>query len=406
MAINQRMKIAIDALPLMMPKTGIGFYTHHLLSEFIRIAPENEYYLCDILWKQIFYNLIKIEDFPTMAETFQHISGFPHPLKIVSRILLFLYTRTTGAKKIENTDLFFGPNFRAIFRDSLKTVITIHDMAHEYYPENVDEKLLRHLKQELPQTARLATLIITDSQNTKMDVLKFLNVPEDKVKVIYIGVDKTFRPINDPIVLEATRKKYHLPGEFILYLGAIQPRKNIAGLIGAYHLLCQDPGFKYHLVVAGGVGWKNQDISRLVVELGLKDRIIFTGYISSLDLPNLYNLAAAFIYPSFYEGFGLPVVEAMACGIPVVTSNNSSLPEVGGDAVIYVNPHSADEVANGIRRILSDKELRSQCIARGLERAKIFSWEKCASETLTVLNEANRMVMASPDSKSFTWSLQ
>lgn len=385
------MRIAIDALPLMVPKTGIGFYTHHLLSEFIRIAPENDYYLCDILWGRSFYNLIKIKNFPGMSDTLQHISGFSFPFRIMSRIALLLYARTTkGARKIEKMDLFFGPNFRAIFRKSLRTVITIHDMAHEYYPENVDEKLLRYLKQELLRTARFATLIIADSQNTKMDILKFLNVPEDKVKVIYIGIDKTFRPVTDPIILEATRKKYHLPGKFILYLGAIQPRKNIAGLIRAYHLLCQDPNFKYRLVVAGGIGWKNRDINQLVFELGLKDRIRFTGYISSSDLPILYNLAEAFIYPSFYEGFGLPVLEAMACGTPVVTSNVSSLPEVGGNAVVSINPRSVDELANEIRRILSDKELRSRCITKGLERAKIFSWEKCALETLKALNEAHQ----------------
>jgi glycosyltransferase involved in cell wall biosynthesis len=208
-------------------------------------------------------------------------------------------------------------------------------MAHEYYPENVNEKLLRYLKQELPRTARLATLIIADSQNTKMDILKFLNVPENKVKVIYIGIEKAFRPIDNPTILEATRKKYQLPEKFILYVGAIQPRKNIAGLITAYHLLCQDPNFKYHLVVAGGVGWKKENINHLVRELGLKDRIRFPGYISPSDLPILYSLAEVFVFPSFYEGFGLPVLEAMACGTPVVTSNLSSLPEVGSDAVIY-----------------------------------------------------------------------
>jgi len=385
------MKIAIDALPLMMPKTGIGFYTHHLLSEFIQIAPENDYYLCDILWGQTFYNLIKIENLPRMADTLQHISSFPFPFSIMSRIVLPLYAKTAkGVRKIEEIDLFFGPNFRAIFRKDLKTVITIHDMAHEYYPENVNEKLLRYLKQELPRTARLATLIIADSQNTKMDILKFLNVPENKVKVIYIGIEKAFRPIDNPTILEATRKKYQLPGKFILYVGAIQPRKNIAGLITAYHLLCQDPNFKYHLVVAGGVGWKKENINHLVRELGLKDRIRFPGYISPSDLPILYSLAEVFVFPSFYEGFGLPVLEAMACGTPVVTSNLSSLPEVGSDAVIYINPRSVDELANGIRRILSDKELRSRCITKGLERAKVFSWGKCAMETLKVLNEANQ----------------
>jgi len=374
----------------MLPKTGIGFYTHHLISEFIKLAPENEYYLCDMVRGESSYYLIEIKkDLQEILQTFQTISRIPFPFAPITRGLLLFYVKfVRGSKKMKEMDLFFGPNFRGFFTERLKTVITIHDMSHEYYPESVEKKLLHTLRKELPHTAKQASLIIADSQSTKRDILKFLNVPEDKVKVIYIGVDKSFQPIRDPIVLDTSRKKYRLPKDFILYLGAIQPRKNITGLIRAYNLLSKKKGFNYDLVIGGGVGWRNEDLSRLVAELGLENRIRFTGYIDPLDLPFLYNLATTFVYPSFYEGFGLPVLEAMACGVPVVTSNVSSLPEIAGDAAVCVNPHSVEELSDGIRRILFDGNLRSSCVINGLERARSFTWEGCAWETLKTFNQA------------------
>lgn len=382
------MKIAVDALPLMLPKTGVGFYTYYLLSQFERIAPDNDYYLCDILLGESFYNLMQVKNLPRMTQTLHRISTFPSFLATLSRIGLFLRGAIMGSNRnVERMDLFFGPNFRGIFNKAVKTVIAIHDMAHEYYPENVEEKLLNQLRRNLPRAARLASLIIADSQNTKKDILKFLGVPDEKVRVIYPGVDETFQPVKDPRMMETVRKKYTLPQKFILYVGTLQPRKNIMGLIRAYGILSKDRDLRHGLVIAGGVGWKSNKIHSLVDELGLQDKIRFPGYVASCDLPFLYNLAEAFVFPSFYEGFGLPVLEAMACGIPVVTSNISSLPEVVGDAAILVNIHSPDEIAEGIHRILRDQDLRAECIAKGLERAKSFTWGKCAMECLKTFNE-------------------
>jgi glycosyltransferase involved in cell wall biosynthesis len=334
------MKIAIDALPLMMPKTGIGFYTHHLLSEFIKIAPENEYYLCDMLWGQSFCHLIKVEkDLRDILQSLQNVSRIPFPFQPIIRIALSLSTKLVqDPKKMVEMDLFFGPNFRGFFTEKLKTVITIHDMSYEYFPDSIGKKLLAHLKKELPRTTKQASLMVADSQNTKMDIMEFLEVPGEKVRVIYPGVDETFQPVKDSGMMKRVRKTYGLPEKFILYVGAIQPRKNIIGLIQAYSILSKEPDFGHDLVIAGGVDWKNDEIHRLVNELGLRDKIRFPGYITSSDLPTVYNLAEAFVFPSFYEGFGLPVLEAMACGIPVVTSNVSSVPEVAGDAAVLINP--------------------------------------------------------------------
>jgi glycosyltransferase involved in cell wall biosynthesis len=384
------MRIAIDVVPLMKPKAGIASYIFYLLSQFIKNAPENDYYLCDMLWGQRFYNLIgRKKDLPNMIRFLENMSRIAFPLQITARIAYMWYAKMIReAVRVEEMDLFFGPSFKGIFRKAFKTVITIHDMSHEYYPETVNQIILNALKKELPQTAQNAHAIIAVSQNTKKDILKFLKIPENKVKVIYHGVDEQFRPINDKELLDVIKKKYDLPPRFILYVGAIQPRKNISGIIRAYRILRKDPNFKHHLVMAGGVGWKNKDIYRLVEELGLKNQIKFSSYIETTDLPAIYNLSEVFVFPSFYEGFGFPVLESMACGVPVITSNVSSLPEIGGNAVVYVNPHSVEEIADAVRMVLSDEALRNRCTLEGLERAKLFTWEKCGNETLKTFEEA------------------
>ncbi|MBU4420989.1 MAG: glycosyltransferase family 4 protein [Proteobacteria bacterium] len=387
------MKIAIDAIPFMTPKTGVGYYTYNLISEFLKIAPQNSYYLCDVLIGRIFYNMYRLEDVSSLnyfSNYFANISKMPFPFNGLIWALLSQHAKATGktAKiKLEDADIFFGTNFRGIFKETLKTVITIHDMAHEYYPEATSKRIFNYLK-KLQRSAEKADLIIADSENTKKDVEKILNIPNEKIKVIYLGVDPIFRPINDKDVLDPIRRKYNIYEKFILYVGAIQPRKNIATLIRAYSMLCKEQNFEHKLVIAGGVGWKNKNIRPLIEELKLKDKIIFTGYISEHDLPAIYNLSDAFVFPSLYEGFGLPVLEAMACGVTVVTSNVSSLPEVAGDAALLINPHSIEDLADGIRRILHDEGLRKKNIAKGLEQAKLFTWEKCARETLDVFSQA------------------
>jgi len=383
------MKIALDVVTLMQPKTGIGIYTFHLLSEFIKSAPENDYYPYDLLWKQPIDRVIRgSKDLSKLFERLHHLSTLPFPFQQILRKGLCFYTDRFGESfKLKEMDLFFGPCFKGVFKKDLKTVITIHDLAHEHYPEMVPAHFFHYLKRKLPEDVRKASLIIAVSQSAKNDIVKFLDIPGEKIRVIYNGVDHSFRFIRDSEALEQIKRKYHLPERFILYVGAIQPRKNIAGLIKAYHLLVQKPDFKHHLVIAGGVGWKKGEIYRLVEELDLRKWITFTGAILPADLPILYNLSEAFLFPSFYEGFGLPVLEAMACGVPVVTSNVSALPEVAGDAALYVNPHAVDEMAEGILRILSDEDLRKRCITKGLQQAKLFTWERCAAETLQAFKE-------------------
>lgn len=380
------MKIVVDAIPVMIEKSGIGYYTHHLLTQFLKMAPANEYYLTDALCGlPFFYNTIKLDNELSNDDRFFTVFKAPFPFITVCRFLLFLQAKVTGKSiKIANADIFFGTNFRGIFTGSAKTVLTIHDMAHVYFPDAVDEVNIGYLKNELPQAAKKAHLLIADSENTKKDIMQFLDVPEEKVRVIYLGVDEGFKPLPDPDLQATVRDRYRLPSRFILFVGTVQPRKNIEGLIRAYAQLCTRPDFSHTLVIAGGSGWKNEALKELIRTLGLGEKVHFTGYVDEADLPVIYNLADLFVFPSFYEGFGLPLLEAMACGVPVVSSNASCLPEVAGDAALLVDPHSVEDIAAGIARLLGDEALRRTCIERGRERAKLFTWEKCARETLDV----------------------
>lgn len=380
------MKITIDALPLMSEKTGIGYYTHHLLSEFVKIAPDNDYYLCDVLGKQGFYNMVRLKKNPSNDDDFFRMAKVPFPFMTLARLLLMLQKKLTfHATKIEESDVFLGTNFRGIFKDSFKTVLTIHDMAYAYFPEATEQESLKYLQQELPSAAEKAHAIITVSESTKRDVVRFLHISPEKIAVVHLGVAESFRPLSDHAPLKAVRERYRLPHAFILSVGTIQPRKNLTGLLEAYALLRADDGFRADLVIAGGKGWKSERLKDHIKSLGLEGRVHFTGYVDENDLPALYNLAEVFVFPSFYEGFGLPLLEAMACGVPVVASNNSSIPEIAGDAAVLVDPHSPESIAHGIKQAINEPDLRRGCIERGIARSRLFTWEKCARETLAVL---------------------
>ena len=382
------MKITIDAFPAMIQKTGIGHYTYNLISQFPRIAPEDDFYLCDAVCRTGFYNMSRL-DGQESADRFLDISKVSFPFVTLARLFLLLRSKLRGATtKVEEADVFFGTNYRGLFGPSFKTVITIHDMAHEYFPEATEEKTLNYLRSELPAVAHKAQRIIADSDATRDDIIKFLQVPAEKVRVVYLGVDPVFHPITDRSSLESVRRRYRLPERFILCVGTIQPRKNLMGLLQAYARLCQDENFHHDIVLAGGVGWKNVGLKEHIDSLGISSRVHFTGYLPDADLPLMYNLCDIFVFPSIYEGFGLPVLEAMASGVPVMTSKTSSLPEVAGDAALLVDPASIEEMAAGMLRLVSDQDLRSCCRERGIARARLFTWERCARETLQVLREA------------------
>jgi len=227
--------------------------------------------------------------------------------------------------------------------------------------------------------------VLADSESTRNDVIELLGASPDRVRVVYPGVDARFRRVQDAQALAGVRQHYHLPERFVLGVGTLQPRKNLQRLIEAYAQLELSADIK--LVVFGGTGWMYEGIFQRVEELGLQDAVCFPGYAADEDLPALYTLADLFAFPSLYEGFGLPPLEAMACGTPVVTSNVSSLPEVVGAAALTVDPYDVKALANAMWRLLNEPSLRSTMVQRGLAQAREFTWSRAAEKLLHVYQE-------------------
>jgi len=266
-------------------------------------------------------------------------------------------------------------------------VVTIYDLSFLLYPESFKRFKRFYLGLFTRLSARRARRIIAISESTKRDVVRLLGVSPEKVEVIYCGTDGAFRPLPEDRVA-AFRSKRGLPERFILFVGTIEPRKNVTRLIEAFSTLRPCDFANLKLVIGGAKGWSYQDVFARVEELGLGGEVMFPGYIPVSELPLWYNAAELFVYPSLYEGFGLPPLEAMACGTPVVTANTSSLPEVVGEAGLTVDPLDIEGLAEAMRRVLGDEALRQEMRERGLQRARDFSWTKTAQETVQVYQRA------------------
>jgi glycosyltransferase involved in cell wall biosynthesis len=385
------MKVVIDAVPVLLEKTGIGYYTQNLASQFVRLAPQHSCFLTDMLFPVVlgrllcFNNSVLLEGDLTHDHPLLKAFRAPFPFITFARLYLAIVSRIKRKSiRLAEADLFFGTNYRGLFGNTFKTVLTVHDMSHEYFPEAVDDLTMDYLRNELPEAVRKAALILTDSENSKKDIVQFLAVPEQKVKVVYLGVDQRFRPVVDSGIRMAARQRYGLPEQFILFVGTVQPRKNLMGLVRAFASLNATKAHPHTLVIAGGAGWKNEGLRELIRDLGVTEKVHFTGYIDEADLPVLYSMAEVFALPSLYEGFGLPVIEAMACGVPVLTSSTSCLPEIAGDAAVLVDPQSVEAMAAGLGRLMEDSSLRDSCIAKGYERARQFTWERSARDVLSL----------------------
>ena len=268
------------------------------------------------------------------------------------------------------------------FNMPFRKVVTIHDLIPVIYPNafNLPNALTHRLL--LPKTLDNADRIIAVSANTKKDILSIYNIPEEKVITIYNAVSEQFKVAREQEIIDL-REKYNLNSPFILFVLTLEPRKNIPSLLKAFKKL-RNKISGVRLVIAGKLGWKYKEIFRLISSLGLDSDVTYLQYIDGDDLPVLYSAAEVFVYPSLYEGFGLPPLEAMACGCPVVTSNISSIPEVVGNAALLTDPIDIKSVCDSIHLLLSDDNLKNEVIKKGLANVKRFSWNQCAKETLAV----------------------
>jgi glycosyltransferase involved in cell wall biosynthesis len=389
------MKIGFDITALSMPKTGIGQYQFNLLNSLFKIDRENQYNLYA-------FNLRDNAKYTGLDFDIPFGNVHMHAYKIPQRLITawWLMSRWPRLENItEKCDLY---QISEICQQPTraKTVAFIHDITTILYPQYhlMKNKILYHYR--FKGIKKYANAVLTNSENTKRDIVERIGISSERIFVTPFGVHERFRPIgkstitdsdpqsvtekNERIALQMVLKKYGIEEPYICYLGTIEPRKNLVNLLQAFYELKKQEKIPHKLVLIGKDGWFYEEIYRKINELGLGGDVVRTGFVSDEDVPYLLNGAEVFVYPSFYEGFGLPVLEAMACGVPVVTSSGSSLPEVGGDAVKYANPNQSNDIAGEILSFLKSEEERQKYSNLGVARARHFTWEKCAKETLKI----------------------
>ena len=319
---------------------------------------------------------------------------FARQQNVEERIISFPRLWTHACLSVEMLrrppDVLFVPAHVLPLHHPPRTVVTVHDLGYLYFPEAHKAWSRRYLDWSTRFNARQATAVIADSEATRRDLIAHYHIDPHKITVIYPGIGDEFRPITEDDLVAQARARYDLPATYLLYVGTLQPRKNLVRLISAYHQLCQQypPALLPHLVIAGKKGWLYDEILAQATDLRVSQRVRFPGYVDQQDLPALLGGASALLMPSLYEGFGLPVLEAMACGTPVICSNTSSLPEVAGDAALLVDPLDVQGLVDAMAKLLSDDALRQDLVRRGFAQAARFSWAETARQALAVCERA------------------
>ncbi len=363
--------IAIDYTAALAQGGGIGRYTRELVAA---LAPQDE-----VTAYRLFVAGQRNDALPAPPG-----SNFTWtPARLNAEWFARIWHRARIPIPIERwtgpVELLHAPDFTLPpVRRSTRTLLTVHDLSFIRAPETAAPGLRAYLKRVVPRSVVRADRILADSEATRQDIMALYRVNPENVHVLYSGVDAQFHPVQYGSALQAIRERYEIGGwPYILSVGTIQPRKNYGRLVEAFHRL-RHPDLR--LVIAGGRGWLDSPLYRQIEALGIQERVHLVGFVADEDLPALYSAAQAFAYPSLYEGFGLPPLEAMACGVPVVVSNSSSLPEVVGDAGLQVDPYDVDALADALAQVIEDETLRRDLVQKGKKRAETFSWETAARQ--------------------------
>lgn len=365
------MQVCLDVSPTVQKHAGLGRYAGEIARGLARYKRGIEL--------SLFYNG------PRQAQLPDYLEGIPHgsvhmgnkPWRLsvlLSQLFHWPMDRTFGA-----TEIFHATNHLLAHFRRARTVFTLHDLIYLRYPEYHLPYNRWYLRLAMPRYLEASDVIVTPSECSRQDAIRAYRLPESKIKVIYEAPAPTFTPPTGPAPLNGVRQKYNLPEKYILYVGTIEPRKNLARLLEAFRpLLAHWPALK--LVLLGKKGWLYEPFFHRLQELGLTGQVVFPGFVDEADLPAFYHLAELFVFPSLYEGFGLPPLEAMACGAPVICSNSSSLPEVVGDAALLIEPTDTAGLHTAMRRVLEDPHLRADLARRSLVQAQKFSWQKAVDE--------------------------
>ena len=371
--------VGVDATPLLGERSGVGNYSARLLAAQLKLASDRQYLL--------YSNrpLDKLE--PALAGA-QQIPGY-----LPRSRWLWMQMMLPGIINRTNPDICHFTNALAPLWVKKPYVLSIYDATLFLYSRYHPRTRLLAIRLMLPLVVRRAAAVITISQSARADLLKILNIPAEKIHIVYGAAPSHFERVTDLGELARIRQKHALPEQFLLYVGTLEPRKNLNRLVRAFGRL-KTQGNPHKLVLAGPWGWSMNGFHQQIEELGLKDSVQMLGYIPAEDLPALYSLATLFVFPSLYEGFGLPPLEAMACGTPVLSSKNSSLEEICGDAAHLVDPLNEESLFEGLRQVLADSNLRQEMGAFGRNRAKEFSWERAARETTAVYDKVLTSLVA------------
>lgn len=368
------MRVALDAIPLVAAKTGIGHYTDALAEALARIHTDHQ------------FTLLSPFDFafPVTPATPPNLNKVYFPVRSIFRRWWLI--GAPALMQISPYDVFHGTNYCIPVFAPCPTVVTVHDLSLFRRSQTHEDDNVRRGKRRIPIMIRRATAIIAPSEWTRREILEHFRLAPERVRVIPEAARREMRPLT-AIESAAVRQKHGLDGPYLLFVGTIEPRKNLPVLLRAYDELLRTTPHRPKLVICGGGGWKNDEVYQLVTELKLGEMVRFLGYVVDEDLPALYSGAECFLYPSIYEGFGLPPLEAMACGTPVITSNASSLPEVVGDSGLTHEPEDYRGLTARLAELLGDRGTADHFRQCGLTRAGLFSWDRAARETQALYDE-------------------
>lgn len=386
------MRIGIDARTILNPEkgegAGVGHYTYQLVRHLLKVDKKNTYILFfdrSVQKRRITkfkQDNVSIKFFPFIQYTRLMPTGYSH----------FLVSASLSREKLH---VFHSPILSLPLSYKGPSVITVHDLAIYKFPELYLKQEVFKLKKDIPNILKQAKKIIAVSQSTAKDLQDIFKVDKEKIKVIFHGLDKRFFEKQTKGRIMQVKRKYGIGRDYFLFLGTLDARKNIVRIISAYErfrdkLFIKEKHLKYQLVLAGAKGKRFQEINRKISFSKYKKDIVLPGYIEADDLDALFEGSTLFIFPSLYEGFGLPIIEAMANEVPVITSNISSMPEIGKGYSVLVDPCNVSEIAQSIYNILVDKKLRKDLGVNGKKRAREFSWEKCAKETLKIYKQVSK----------------
>lgn len=362
------MRIAVNTRLLLKNKLeGIGWFSYETLKRICKAHTEHEFFfIFDRPWSDEFIfsnNITPVSVFPQAR----------HPLLYY----IWFEQRLPGVLKKLNPGLFFSPDGYLSLNSKIKSVNVFHDLSFEHYPKDVPVSERYFYRRFFPKYAHKASRIATVSEYSKQDIMRTYNIDKEKIDVVYNGANLNYKPVSDKIKLD-TINKFSKGKPYFLFVGALHPRKNLINLFMAFDEFRKQHAEQVHLLIVGSKMWWTKPIEQAYNQMVFRNDVIFTGRLETSELNKVIGSAIALTYVSYFEGFGIPIVEAFYCDTPVITSNVTSMPEVAGDAALLVNPFSPTSIAEAMLNMASDESLRNDLIAKGRERRKLFSWQQTA----------------------------